>query len=78
MRIAGCLPRLACRLTVAGDSAALEADFVAHHIGEFAGIAPTGRNIRVPYRVHYDLDRGRIKALRIYGMSSDLFSALSA
>jgi predicted ester cyclase len=65
-------------LTVAGDSAALEADFVARHIGEFAGIAPTGRNIRVPYSVHYDLDRGRIKALPIYGLASDLVSALSA
>ena len=64
---------------VADDSrAALEADFVGRHIGEFAGIAATGRDIRVPYSVHYDLDNGRIKALRIYGLASDLVRVLSA
>ncbi len=64
---------------VADDTrAALEADFVGRHIGEFAGIAPTGRDIRVPYSVHYDLDSGRIKALRIYGLASDLVRELTA
>lgn len=65
-------------LCVDGTRAALEADFVGRHTGEFAGIAPTGRDIRVPYSVHYDLDSGRIKALRIYGLASDLIRALSA
>jgi hypothetical protein len=32
----------------------------------------------MPYSVHYDLDSGRIKALRIYGFATDLVQALSA
>jgi predicted ester cyclase len=35
--------------------AAIEADFVGTHTGEFAGIQPTGRLVRVPYSVVYDL-----------------------
>jgi predicted ester cyclase len=64
-------------LIVDGDRAALEADFVGRHIGEFAGIAATGRDLRVPYSVVYDLGGGRIKALRIYGLASDLVRLLS-
>jgi predicted ester cyclase len=64
-------------LVVEDTHAALEADFVARHTGEFAGIAPTGREINVPYSVLYDLDGGRITALRIYGLASDLIRALS-
>jgi predicted ester cyclase len=63
-------------MIVRDRSAALEAEFVARHIGEFGGIPPTGRAVRVPYSVHYDLDNGRIKALRIYGLASDLLRAL--
>jgi steroid delta-isomerase-like uncharacterized protein len=46
--------------------AAAEATFVGTHIGEFAGIPATGNAIRVPYSVFYDVDGGRITALRIY------------
>lgn len=46
--------------------AAIEADFVGTHTGEFAGIPPTGRAVRVPYSVVYDLAGDRISALRIY------------
>jgi predicted ester cyclase len=63
-------------LIVEGDRAAAEADFVARHTGEFAGIAPTGRQLRVPYSVVYDLEGSQIKALRIYGLASDLIRAL--
>lgn len=65
------------RLVVDGRGAGLEADFVGRHIGEFAGIAPTGRDVRVPYSVHYDLDHGRIKALRIYGLAAELIQQLA-
>jgi hypothetical protein len=34
---------------IADGLAALEADFVGVHTGEFAGIAPTGAAVRVPY-----------------------------
>jgi predicted ester cyclase len=44
----------------------LEAAFVGTHVGEFAGIAATGRAVRLPYAVAYDLADGRIAALRIY------------
>src|SRR5919202_1669095 len=41
---------------LAGEGQALaEADFVAKHTGEFAGIAATGREVTMPYCVVYDL-----------------------
>jgi predicted ester cyclase len=46
--------------------AAIEADFAGTHTGEFAGIQPTGRLVRVPYSVVYDLRDDQISALRIY------------
>lgn len=48
------------------DRAMIEADFVGTHIGEFASVAPTGRQVRVPYAVAYDLTGDQIAALRIY------------
>jgi len=52
---------------IIGDGiAALEADFVGTHTGEFAGIAPTGASLRVPYSVVYDLTDDQISALRAY------------
>src|ERR1700730_5530719 len=38
---------------VDGDRAALEADFVGRHVGEFAGKAATGREVRVPCTIIY-------------------------
>jgi predicted ester cyclase len=64
-------------LIVAGGRAALEADLVGRHTGEFAGIAPTGRDVRVPYSVHYEIESGRIKALRIYGLAAELVRQIS-
>jgi predicted ester cyclase len=52
---------------VVGDGrAAVEFDFVGKHTGEFAGMAATGRDVRVPYCVVYDLEGEKIKALRLY------------
>ena len=51
---------------VADGQAALEADFVGTHTGEFLGVAATGRQVNVPYAVLYDLDDGKITALRAY------------
>src|SRR3954452_11583516 len=64
-------------LVVDGDRAALEAEFVGRHIGEFAGVAPPGRAFRVPYSVHYVLDGDRIAKLTIYGLAADLMAALT-
>jgi predicted ester cyclase len=59
-----------------GRRSAVEVDFIGRHTGEFAGIPATGRNVRVPYSVHYDLTSGGISALRIYGLAEGLVSAL--
>jgi steroid delta-isomerase-like uncharacterized protein len=48
------------------SQAVLEADFVGKHIGEFAGVPATGKNVRVPLCVVYDLEDGKIKRGRVY------------
>ena len=53
-------------LLVDEGKAAIEADFTGTHTGEFAGVAPTGRAVRVPYSVIYDLRGDQISKLRIY------------
>jgi len=58
--------------------AAIEADFVGTHTGEFAGIQPTGRMVRVPYSVVYDLRGDLISALRIYFPMSMLIEQLTS
>jgi predicted ester cyclase len=65
-------------LLVDDGKAALEADFVGVHVGEFAGIAATQNHVRVSYAVVYDLAGDRIKALRIYMPLQDLMSQLGA
>ena len=55
------------RTIVIGDgSAAVEADFVGRHVGEFEGIAPTGRDVRVPMCVVYSVDEQHIRSANIY------------
>jgi predicted ester cyclase len=53
-------------LLIDGERAALEAEFVGRHVADFMGNAATGKQVRVPYSVAYDLEGDRIKALRIY------------
>jgi len=60
-----------------GGKAAIEADFAGTHTGEFAGIPATGRAVRVPYSVVYDLRGGQISALRIYFPMSLLIGQLT-
>ena len=59
-----------------GRRCAIEVDLVGRHTAEFAGIPATGRDVRVPYSVNYDLTDGGISALRIYGLVDGLVSAL--
>ena len=53
-------------LLVDGDHAVLEGEIVGKHIGEFAGVAPTNKDVRIPLAVIYDLEDGKIKEARIY------------
>jgi steroid delta-isomerase-like uncharacterized protein len=60
-------------LVIGDGQAALEADFVGTHTGEFLGMAATGKSVQVPYCVVYDLRDDKIAALRAY-IPIDLFT----
>ena len=64
-------------LLVDEGRAAIEADFVGTHTGEFAGIQPTGRAVRVPYSVVYDIRGDQISGVRIYFPMSFLLEQIS-
>jgi len=70
-------PELKNMLVDAGK-AAIEADFVGTHTGEFAGVQPTGRPVQVPYSVVYDLRDDQLSALRIYFPMSLLIEQLTS
>ena len=53
-------------MIVSDGKAVLEADFVGKHIAEFAGVPATGKMVRVPLCVVYDLERDQIKRGRVY------------
>jgi steroid delta-isomerase-like uncharacterized protein len=50
----------------AEDHAVLEGYLVGKHIGAFAGVQATGRQVRVPLCVVYDLEDGQITRGRVY------------
>jgi len=65
--------------TVIGDGHAVaEGEFVGRHIGEFAGIPATGREVRVPICVAYDVEGDKITRARIYLLASVLMQQLGA
>ena len=53
-------------MLVGDDAALLEARFVGRHIGDFAGVPPTGTEVDVPYCVAYAIADGQITELRAY------------
>ena len=53
-------------LIVTDGHAVLEGDFVGKHIGEFAGVPATGKTVRVPLCVVYDLEGDKITRGRVY------------
>jgi predicted ester cyclase len=64
-------------LIVDGERAAIEADFVGRHVAEFAGLSSTGKEVRVPYCVMYELEGDLIKALRMYWPMNELLRQLT-
>lgn len=60
------------------DKALLEGKFKGRHIGEFAGIKPTNKEVNVPLCVTYDLENGLIKNARIYMLTDVLIKQISA
>ncbi len=46
--------------------AVFEFNFKGKHIGEFAGMQPTNKEVNVPTCVSYDLENGLIKKGRVY------------
>lgn len=59
--------RAVSRTLVCEEShAVLEAVFVGRHIGEFAGVSATGREVRVPLCVVYNIRNGLIARARVY------------
>jgi steroid delta-isomerase-like uncharacterized protein len=58
------------------NKAVLEGTFKGTHIGEFAGIPATGKEVSVPLAVSYDLENDKIKRGRIYFETPVLFEQL--
>jgi steroid delta-isomerase-like uncharacterized protein len=63
-------------LIVDGGIGVAEADFVGEHIGEFAGIPPTHKQVRVPLCVVYEVEDEKIKRARIYFEMPAMFEQL--
>ena len=54
------------RLVVGEGHAVGEWQFIGRHIGEFAGVPATNKQVRVPLAVAYDLADGRVTQARVY------------
>jgi predicted ester cyclase len=59
------------------DHALLEANIVGRHIGEFAGVPPTNKNVNFPVCVCYDLENGMVKNARVYMLMDVLMKQLA-
>ncbi|MCE7988799.1 MAG: hypothetical protein DYG89_47190 [Caldilinea sp. CFX5] len=67
------------RVTLFGENNAMvEGEFVGKHIGEFAGIPATGKEVRVPLCVVYDLANDQITRGRVYFEMPALLQQLGA
>lgn len=55
----------------------LEAMVVGKHTGVFAGVPATGREVKVPISVAYELENGLIKRARIYLMVNVLLQQIT-
>lgn len=60
------------------EKALVEANFKGKHIGEFAGLKPTNKEVDVPLCVIYDLQDELIKEARIYMLVDVMFRQLQS
>jgi predicted ester cyclase len=60
------------------NKAALEMDFIGKHIGEFAGLQPTNKQVNFPITIVYDLEDGLIKHARVYMMTDVMMKQLTS
>jgi predicted ester cyclase len=58
--------------------AAVEFEFVGTHIGEFMGVAASGRHVELPYMAAYDVAGAKITALRLYMAMDQLMRLIGA
>lgn len=63
-------------LIIADGHAVFEGDFVGKHIGEFAGIPATHKDVRVPLCVVYDVENDKIQRGRVYFLMASLMAQL--
>ena len=63
-------------IIITEDKALLEADFKGKHIGEFAGMQPSNKEVNVPLCVSYDIEDGLIKQGRVYMLADVLMRQL--
>src|SRR5690606_29461879 len=66
------------RVMIGEGTAAVEAVFVGKHIGDFAGVPATGREVRVPLAVLYDVSEEGITEGRIYLQAAVMMQQLGA
>lgn len=65
------------RTLIFGETSALwEGTFHGKHVGEFAGVPATNKDVRVPINVVYDVENEQIKNARIYFEMPVLFQQL--
>lgn len=59
------------------NHAMVEGKFKGKHIGEFAGLPATNREVDVPICVTYDLENGLIKTARVYMLGDVMMKQLT-
>ena len=65
-------------LVVGEGKAVFEGDFTGRHVGEFAGLSPSGRVVHIPLCVCYELADAHIVAARIYFETDALRAQVAA